>query len=483
MIELTATERRVRDAFATGERVDLGDGEPHDAAEWGPERSVRAEVIAGLLMGTVESDGRRVPAVRLRGARIVGRLELAGARVPWMLSLRRCVLDGVPDFSHAEVRTIKMTNCLLPGCTAGWAKIDGHISLGRSTITGPVELTGARISGELRLGDARIRPGEVRAIEARALVVEGACYARRLHATGRIRLTGARLSGGLILVRAELVHPSGTALTVENAEIDDILDCSDGFRSSGRVRLRGAKIAGLVSFRDATLSGDDVALHATGLRADELDLRTRCPIEGLTLLQYAAIGTLSDHESTWPPALRLNGLVYESLRHASDADAVERRLDWLSRDPYGFRPQPYEQLAAYYRRIGRDDAARRVLYAKHHHRQKRHLADLLWARLLDWTVGYGYMPWRAGLWLAGLLALGTLVFGLYPPNPLKSGESPEFNPLLYTMDLMSPVGGFGQQSAFAPEGPQQWLAGVLIVAGWILATALIAGVSRVLKRQ
>jgi hypothetical protein len=39
---------------------------------------------------------------------------------------------------------------------------------------------------------------------------------------------------------------------------------------------------------------------------------------------------------------------------------VHRRLAWLRRDPDGYLPQPYEQLAAVYRRTGHDWEARRV---------------------------------------------------------------------------------------------------------------------------
>lgn len=37
--------------------------------------------------------------------------------------------------------------------------------------------------------------------------------------------------------------------------------------------------------------------------------------------------------------------------------------------------------------------------------------------------------------------------------------------------------------AWNPQGIYQWLAYALIAAGWILATALIAGITRVLTRN
>jgi hypothetical protein len=103
--------------------------------------------------------------------------------------------------------------------------------------------------------------------------------------------------------------------------------------------------------------------------------------------------------------------------------------------------------------------------------------------LQDVTTGYGYRPGRAALWLIALVALGTLVFGVHPPAPLKNSAPPQFNPFFYTLDLLIPIATFGQQAAYGPTGPYQWLAYGLIAAGWLLATTILAGITRALSRN
>ncbi|PJT50694.1 oxidoreductase, partial [Streptomyces albidoflavus] len=54
--ELTAAERALWDAFPEGRWVDLRTGVPEEddpatGAEWGAGRTVRAEVVAALLLG------------------------------------------------------------------------------------------------------------------------------------------------------------------------------------------------------------------------------------------------------------------------------------------------------------------------------------------------------------------------------------------------------------------------------------------------
>ncbi|MGW4795024.1 hypothetical protein ACWEPC_21705 [Nonomuraea sp. NPDC004297] len=70
--------------------------------------------------------------------------------------------------------------------------------------------------------------------------------------------------------------------------------------------------------------------------------------------------------------------------------------------------------------------------------------------LQDVAVEFGYKPWRAATWLVGLLAIGGVVYAVSPPPPLKPGESPHFNAVIYALDLLLPIVDLGQQSGFNP---------------------------------
>lgn len=134
--------------------------------------------------------------------------------------------------------------------------------------------------------------------------------------------------------------------------------------------------------------------------------------------------------------------------------------------------------------MGNDADARAILYARQRVRRQMLSAPLrAWGILQDWVVGYGYRPQRAALWFTTLLIIGTAAFAADRPAPLDHGPAPEFNPFLYTLDLLVPIVGFGQKGAFNPRGWQHWLAAGLIAAGWILATTIAAGITRVLSRQ
>ncbi|HKN55796.1 MAG TPA: hypothetical protein VJX66_25090, partial [Amycolatopsis sp.] len=77
----------------------------------------------------------------------------------------------------------------------------------------------------------------------------------------------------------------------------------------------------------------------------------------------------------------------------------------------------------------------------------------------------------------------TTVFWLAPPVAVDPGRAPAFTPLIYTVDLLVPIMNLGQGKAFLPRAGEAWLAYGLTVAGWVLATTVAAGITRVLRRQ
>jgi hypothetical protein len=86
-------------------------------------------------------------------------------------------------------------------------------------------------------------------------------------------------------------------------------------------------------------------------------------------------------------------------------------------------------------------------------------------------------------WLLALLLLGTVVYGLHHPSPVEPGKAPDFHAAVYTLDLLLPIIDFGQDKAFTPQGAYQWLSYLLIAAGWLLATTVVAGITRAVSRQ
>ncbi|MEV8315639.1 membrane-associated oxidoreductase [Streptomyces sp. NPDC059900] len=487
-IELTAVERRVWQAYARGRTVDLRpvDGAEADSgAEWGPGRTVRAEVLRALLVEGPRETGE-TPLLRLTGARITGRLDLQYVDVAAPIHLWACYFDEVPDLYGARLRQLNLGRSVLPGLHAIALRVDGSLRMTRCRIRGPVRLGGARISGAVffdhaELGEAGVHLDEPVLALNRVIIDDDLQADGGFVAHGLVRLEGAVVAGNITLDDAVLSNPGGTALHAPTLNAGADLNAAR-LTAYGRINLRGARIPGSFNLEDARLSNPGgTALRASGVTAGTLWVSGNARMTGAATLRGSQIDLLRIGLESWPDQVRLDGLTYARL---GPHEPAERRLRILERDTDGYIPFAYEQLTAAYRRSGDAAAARTVQLAK----ERRHRATLpsyarVWGYLQDITVGYGFRPTRAAVWLFSLLLVGTVTYALHHPRALKPDEAPDFDPFFYTLDLLLPIIGFGQEQAYAAEGVYQTLSYALIVTGWTLATTIAAGVTRAISRQ
>jgi hypothetical protein len=431
-----------------------------------------------------DPNGRALTADRLtvdgamfgrNGFHADGEVRLAGARIGGQLSLGGATLSN-PNGRALNADRLTVDQSMF--CT------------GKFTANGEVRLAGARIGGQLSLSGATLSNPNGRALNADQLTVDQSMLCRgKFTADGEVRLIGARIGGQLNFDGATLSNPNGQALTADGLTVDRAMFGRNGFHADGEVRLIGAHIDGELNFDGATLTNrDGLALALQQARAVRLILRLKAPPEGQISLIDAHVGVLVDNQASWPNRLHLDGFIYDALNETPLITA-EARLDWLTRGQQPYTPQPYEQLAAVYRRAGRDQDARTVAIAKQRRRRASlNLPSKAWNSLLRWTVGYGYRPWQAGLWLLALWLVGTLIFDRTHANGLvtpakKPEELQHFNPLVYALDVLLPIVNLGQEGGWVPHRFAAVTFWLLALAGWVLTTAVVAALTGLIKRD
>lgn len=313
---------------------------------------------------------------------------------------------------------------------------------------------------------------------------------------GRIDLDGAVVNNDLHLDGAELTNPDGPfTLVADGLKVTGDVRCSTQLRDRDRRPATGPNGEPAPRFRfdqeirlvNATITG---SLVLTG--AHDADGEVGFDLTGATL------GRL--RHDTDDPALRLDGTTYQALEPVRPA---RERLRWLAaarrhRPPADgdhppsardLLPQPYEQLAAEYRRLGHDADARRVLHARH---RDQFQAGQFWLlRPFGWLhnalTGYGYRPARALIWLIGALAFGTWYFTGRRPVITEDGpawldESPR-SAFVYTLDVVIPTSPFGLEGGVQHTVFGEWLAtSALVALGYALGFALLPAISRLLTR-
>ncbi|PWK68989.1 hypothetical protein [Aminobacter sp. AP02] len=435
---LNAAETKIVSNLKSGEFDRLGDGSRPDWDD--PARTVRADLLRFLILGSDNGFRMHEKGLSISGARVTGVLDLEGCRIPRDIRLKDCLFDASPVLRSAIIDNLFLDGSALPGLQADRLEARGGLSVRGATVTGEIRLGGARLGGNMEADGATISVPDGIAINADGLEANGGILLRGADVRGGINLSATRLGADLNAVGATIRRPGGVALD------------GDGIAARGDLALRGATIEGEVRMRGALFGGDVDCTSATLVEPDGYSLRlNRSRISGAFFLRQGAslqgtldltateIGAIDDELTSWPQKgdLLLNRCQYGAFI-GGPVDATSR-LDWLARQvperwKEDFWPQPYEQLSTVLREMGHDEDARAVLIAKERlqrrARRARAKSPLLRSALalndgmLAVTVRYGRQPLLALLWLTLFWGIGVAVFGFAERSGALKPNSP-----------------------------------------------------------
>lgn len=343
---------------------------------------------------------------------------------------------------------------------------------------GGISLFGAVIGGQWWCNRAAVRNHTGWAVSAPSVRVGGGIYANDMSAHGGVNLFAATVGESIELSGCTLTSHGSHALRAPGIRVEANLTLGNGASIASGITLPRAEIKGALRLSESTFTDASTIdlQHAIVGVLDMASTNTRLP---MCDLRAATIGRIDDSPTAWPPRIELDGLTYQDLHPLLPAT---HRLAWLHRSTK-YSPHAYERLAAYYRQLGHDDDARTVQLARQRRRRSNtQLPSRLWGYFEDLTVGYGYRPWRAFIWFFALTALVAIVFAAVPPQPVRA-NGPAFQSVAFAIDLTLPILDLGQEKAFTPSGNTTWVAWASAIAGWLLATTVVAGLTRRLSRS
>jgi len=511
---LTPAEAGMWQAFRIGSVYDLRSGdvgvdEPHGGHPWGPERSVRARIVCWLLLDGPPALTGRVSSLKLRGVQITDVLDLAGGLVVPYVEFNGCRFEKEILLPEARFTTVRMVDCSVPRLEAARVRTEGDLHLPRCRFHNGIRLTDAQIGTDLLLNQAVVyRDRRGNSITGDGVTVGQDIQAEMLESHGQLSLRGATVGGSVSLRGAKLSNPYGERalnapqLTVERSLHMTPAGLGNPLLTSGTTPARGTRVQrfeclGAIRLDDGRFGDaldldrarfeltDEQELSLRRVQTPELRFLGERPRRGKVVLSGARVGNLVDRAASWPGPgnLHMGGFSYDALVPRGPFSLAER-LRWVSAATAEYNPEPYERLATVLRNGGEDADAREVLLAKQRRRRETlPLAGKLWGYAQDWTVAYGYRPGRAAVWMAVLWAASSVAFAHADHPPLKSGEGPEWNAALFALDLLIPVIDLGQTGQWRLGVGWQWASAVVIVVGWILATAVAAGATRLLRRS
>ncbi|WP_329793123.1 hypothetical protein V1227_14700 [Lentzea sp. DG1S-22] len=181
--------------------------------------------------------------------------------------------------------------------------------------------------------------------------------------------------------------------------------------------------------------------------------------------------------------VQLEGLVYEGLPRDATVDELLTLLS--TRTPY-YSTQPWVQLAAAHSAAGHERDVRRIRIAAQrdlHRRGQLPRWGRTWHLVRGVTVGHGYRPGLALVWLAGVLAVSVGVVLLSDAVRCSTVEQVGYalnvaTPLVKvdaarcTVDAASGAGRFVLASTWLPQA-----------LAWAFATLFVAGFTGLVRRN
>jgi hypothetical protein len=391
---------------------------------------------------------------------------------------------------------------------------------------GTVRLIGAHVGIILDCDRATLRNDSGPALNAEGLQVDHGMLlssgftASGVGGKGAVRLAGAHVGSYLNCTEATLRNDSGPALNAGSLQVDQTMLLSSGFTASGvgkngAVNLAGAHVGGSLDCTGATLRNDSgPALFANALQVDQnMFLR-----DGFTATG-AGDGATVDLTSTRVGGIL--GFAPKTLTHATDAQlrlAVDGLtytgvpdttsgtdwLDLLQDATRSYAAQPYQKLAAGYRALGDDRQARKTLMRQRRDQLRRNSPrpgwpERSWGRITHVTLGYGYQPWRALLFLAAVVVLScALAVALGSHSALGQTDKTAtpgrpctvLQQVSVGLDLNLPVGtSVGRTSCDLTKDSTSATAASLTAASWVLrilawvfAALFIAGFTSAVRK-
>jgi hypothetical protein len=484
--------------------------------------------------------------VHIRGARITGTLDLEGATVVCPLILEDCYVENRVELRESKLPGLRLPGCFLPeGIDGRGMDVQGSLELNSGFRSGAdVLLDAATIGTWVDRNSGHFNARRIAALSANGIRVGADMYCsikqdgmsdprvvvtteersakdkESFIANGQVRLARAHISGQLNCAGGSFINPGAVALFADSLKVDGRMVCGPKFRAEGQVYLRRAEVAGQLRF-EGTLAkppdekaepqGPNVVWHLEAAKVGRaFAFKPESPFEGEVNLINAKLGYLRDNKYSWPERrYALYGLDFGQIAGPKEQkpnggwytekvnrkgllrrdQAVTDRLKWLGDERDGYHAHLYDQLAEHYRRIGHEASERRVLINRQWARRKElPTAAKAW-NWVSWALlAYGYRSRRTLVAFSILLLAGMLVFDVsghhHVMNHDDQGQkAPHFSALIYTLDLLLPIINLGQRENWVPtRGWPQFAATALIIAGWVLATMFLAGLSGLVRR-
>ena len=452
-------------------------------------QTLSAQFIATILTDDKYRGALKRHGVRVTGAQFTEPVDLQNIKLESELWFEYCNFEKGADLSFLQTtQPVAFNHSTVTGALRFFtAQLGSDLHLTDSVID-VVNLSGAHIGRTVDLSHSHIgRTLELGIVPGGALDMPGldvgVDLAMREGVYNEVDLRGAHIGHMLDLTKSNVAGELkmdnlqvGTDLKMVKAVFSDEIDLRYS-QVGGELDWRGASFAKDVDLTAARVSGAlELGSALQPESSDELGPARWFPGVRLTA-RYAKVAIIPRVSDAWPDKLAIVGLTYDGI-----ADTDDDFHAWFKRQKYS--RQPYEQLATVLQARGEIEMATNVRYAEREGDRDRSYSEqrwLLfgWLTLLRGWIGYGYYPYYSLVWVVGFVLLGSLMLFISGEGR-RNGLGPYG--VSYSFDLLLPIIRLREQHySIDLAGWVRYYFYAHKIAGWVLASILVAGLSGLTK--
>lgn len=265
---LTAAEIKLLQSAAVGARAFCGPSEdvrdvsndPSTSETWGPERTIRADLVRWLCVDREAGTNVDPAGLAVHAARILGSLDLSSVTVAFPLGFACCRIEDSMNLGCAVIPEINLNGTHVKSIFGDGVRVASRVFLRKGFhSSGPVRLLGARIGGNLECDGGTFENPWRRdddesgvALAADGAIVDGAVFLRNgFRAMGEVRLIGVQIGGVLDCGggwfqsrRVDQSGEAGMSLNADGVRVMGAVSFCAGFRADGEVTIAGAQVGG-----------------------------------------------------------------------------------------------------------------------------------------------------------------------------------------------------------------------------------------------
>jgi uncharacterized protein YjbI with pentapeptide repeats len=419
-------------------RVPLRDSVPFEGV-----RIKGARIVGDIDLG----DAKLIRPIEIVGSRIEDEITLDHAHTDSLISLDRSLMNGdvIADGLHAESDLSLREAAFKLEVSLTGAKIDDDIKMTGASFDGMLNAATLEVGGDLLMSSDDHNKASFKDLDLKGAKVTGQIDMRGASFDGTLTAETLQVGGDLLmsddtnksrfkdvnLFEAKIlgvINMSGASfadgLTANTLQVGGFLSLADAnctqeidmtfARLGSTLDLRGATLHGL-NLSGASITGD-LQLGGSGKPAIwKRNIRKPSPLN----LRNTHIGNLMDAKDAWPTQghLHLDGFSFNHLGGFAGETGPEMRargMDWwdnwakLDRD---YSSAPYAQLAAALTSAGDRDAANEIRYlGRVRERETETGLAYIWSGAVQYVAGFGIggYTFRVLYWVIVISFLGAL---------------------------------------------------------------------------